>query len=156
MSPAKPGLRRRLPARAAPRASRSGERGAIALEFVLVFPFLMLVLFGIVDVSLLLCDKAVITNASREAARAGVVVRVPQYTTSEISNVALSYAQQNLVTGGTATTPTVTVGQPNGSLPGNPLQVTVTYQYSGLVLGSALSSLTGPITLSATTVMNYE
>jgi Flp pilus assembly protein TadG len=138
------------------RAMGGSDRGSIALEFVLVFPFLMLVLFGIVDVSLLLCDKAVITNASREAARAGVVVRIPQMTVSQISNVALGYVQNNLVTGGTATTPTVAVNQSSGTSPGSPLQITVTYQYCGLVLGSAFASLTGPITLSATTVMNYE
>lgn len=132
------------------------ERGVAALEFVLVFPFLMTVLFGIVDTSLLLCDKAVITNASREAARAGVVVRVPQLTSSEVSSVALAYAQNNLVTGGTATTPSVSVDQSSGTSPGSPLKVTVTYTYDGLVLGSALSSLTGPVTVSATTVMNYE
>lgn len=141
----------------AQRGSRVGaERGVIALEFVLVFPFLMLVLFGIIDVSLLLCDKAVITNASREAARAGVVVRIPQLSVTQISNVALSYTQQNLVTGGTATTPTVTVDQSGGTSPGSPLTVTVTYQYQGLVVGSAFSSLTGPVTLTATTAMNYE
>ncbi|WP_341319583.1 TadE/TadG family type IV pilus assembly protein [Paraburkholderia sp. IMGN_8] len=116
----------------------------------------MLVLFGIIDVSLLLCDKAVITNASREAARAGVVVRIPQLSVTQISNVALNYTQQNLVTGGTATTPTVTVDQSGGTSPGNPLTVTVTYQYQGLVVGSAFSSLTGPVTLTATTAMNYE
>ncbi|WP_267957003.1 TadE/TadG family type IV pilus assembly protein [Paraburkholderia sp. HP33-1] len=139
------------------RESRAGaERGAVALEFVLVFPFLMMVLFGIIDVSLLLCDKAIITNASREAARAGVVVRIPQLTVTQISNVALNYTQQNLVTGGTATTPTVTVDQSGGTSSGSPLSVTVTYKYQGLVLGSALSVLTGPVTLTATTVMNYE
>jgi Flp pilus assembly protein TadG len=131
------------------------SRGAIALEFVLVFPFLMIVLFGIIDVSLLLCDKAVITNASREAARAGVVVRVPQLTAAQISNVALNYMQNSLVTGGTATTPTVTVTSP-GTSPGSPLTVTISYQYQGLVLGSAFSSLTGPVTVTAITVMNYE
>ncbi len=135
-----------------PRASR----GAIALEFVLVLPFLLIVLFGIIDVSLLLSDKALITNASREAARAGVVVRVPQLTPTEISNVALNYLQNSLITGGTATTPTVTVKQPVGTSPGNPLKVTVIYQYQGLVLGSIFSSLTGPITVTAVTVMNYE
>jgi Flp pilus assembly protein TadG len=137
-----------------PRASR----GAIALEFVLVFPFLLIVLFGIIDVSLLLCDKALITNASREAARAGVVVRVPQLTRAQISNVALNYLQNSLVTGGTATTPTVTVNQSPGTSPGSPptLTVTVSYQYQGLVLGSAFSSLTGPVTVTAVTVMNYE
>jgi Flp pilus assembly protein TadG len=113
------------------------------------------VLFGIIDASLLLCDKAVITNASREAARAGVVVRVPQLTAAQISNVALNYMQNSLVTGGTATTPTVTVTSP-GTSPGSPLTVTISYQYQGLVLGSAFSSLTGPVTVTAITVMNYE
>lgn len=134
----------------------SDERGVAALEFVLVFPFLMTVLFGIVDTSLLLCDKAVITNASREAARAGVVVRVPQMAASDVANVALAYTQNSLVTGGTATTPTVSVTQASGTSPGSPLSVTVTYTYEGLVLGSAMSALTGPVTVSATTVMNYE
>ncbi len=134
----------------------SNERGVAALEFVLVFPFLMTVLFGIVDTSLLLCDKAVITNASREAARAGVVVRVPQMSASDVANVALVYAQDNLVTGGTSTTPAVSVDQSAGTSPGSPLKVTVTYTYEGLVLGSAFSALTGPVTVTATTVMNYE
>ena len=93
------------------------ERGVVALEFVLVFPFMILLLFGIVDASLILCDKAVITNASREAARAGIVVRVPQLTPAEVTSVALAYAQNNLVTGGTATTPTVTVDQSGGTSP---------------------------------------
>lgn len=134
----------------------SNERGVAALEFVLVFPFLMTVLFGIVDTSLLLCDKAVITNASREAARAGVVVRVPQMAASDVANIAIAYTQHNLVTGGTSTTPTVNVDQSAGTSPGSPLRVTVTYTYEGLVLGSALSALTGPVTVSATTVMDYE
>lgn len=132
------------------------ERGVVALEFVLVFPFLIMVLFGIIDASLILCDKAVITNASREAARAGVVVRVPQMAASDIANVALSYAQDNLVTGGTPAAPTVSVDQSAGTSPGSPLKVTVSYTYSGLVLGSALSTLTGPVTLTAVTVMRYE
>ncbi len=132
------------------------ERGVVALEFVLVFPFLMMVLFGIIDTSLLLCDKAVLINASREAARAGVVVRVPQLSPAQITTVAQNYMQNRLLTGGTATTPTVTVNQSSGTSSGNPLTVTVTYTYQGLVLGSAFSALTGPVTLTASTVMNYE
>ncbi|MET3821179.1 Flp pilus assembly protein TadG [Burkholderia ambifaria] len=121
-----------------------------------MLPFLLMVLIGIIDVSLLLCDKAVITNASREAARAGVVLRVPMLTTTQIANVALSYTQNSLITGGTATTPTVTVTQANGTTAGTALTVTVTYTYSGLVLGTALSVLTGPLTISASSVMLYE
>jgi Flp pilus assembly protein TadG len=130
--------------------------GGVALEFALVFPFLMMTLFGIIDVSLILCDKAVITNASREAARAGVVVRVPQLTAAQITTVALNYTSNSLITGGTATTPTVTVNQSSGTASGDPLTVTVSYTYQGLFVGSALSVLTGPVTLSATSVMNYE
>ncbi|MGU7781112.1 TadE/TadG family type IV pilus assembly protein [Burkholderia sp. PU8-34] len=131
-------------------------RGVVSLEFVLMLPFLLMVLLGIIDCSLLLCDKAVITNASREAARAGVVVRVPMLTTTQVSNVALNYTQNSLITGGTATPPAVTVTQANGTTSGTALTVTVTYTYSGLVLGSAFSALTGPVTLSATSVMLYE
>ncbi|RKP52301.1 TadE/TadG family type IV pilus assembly protein [Trinickia fusca] len=141
---------RRLP------TSPRNEDGVVALEFALVLPFLMMVLFGIVDVSLMLCDKAVITNASREAARAGVVVHVPRLTSTQITNVALTYTQNSLISGGTPASPTVTVNQSSGTLSGDPLTVTVSYTYQGLFVGSALSSLTGPVTLSATTVMNYE
>ncbi|MCR4470358.1 TadE/TadG family type IV pilus assembly protein [Burkholderia sp. SCN-KJ] len=131
-------------------------RGVVSLEFVLMLPFLLMVLIGIIDTSLLLCDKAVITNASREAARAGVVLRVPMLTPTQIANVASTYTQNSLITGGTATTPTITVTQANGTTAGTALTVTVTYTYSGLVLGSAFSALTGPVTISASSVMFYE
>ncbi|KVA04342.1 pilus assembly protein TadE [Burkholderia latens] len=140
--------------RAAMRARAA--RGVVSLEFALMLPFLLMVLIGIIDVSLLLCDKAVITNASREAARAGVVLRVPMLTTTQIANVALGYTQNNLVSGGAATAPTVTVTQANGTTSGSALTVTVTYTYSGMVLGTALSALTGPVTISASSVMLYE
>ncbi|MBR7960357.1 pilus assembly protein [Burkholderia vietnamiensis] len=140
--------------RAAMRARAA--RGVVSLEFALMLPFLLMVLIGIIDVSLLLCDKAVITNASREAARAGVVLRVPMLTTIQIANVALGYTQNSLVSGGAATPPTVTVTQANGTTSGSALTVTVTYTYSGMVLGTALSALTGPVTISASSVMRYE
>src|ERR1700756_3853965 len=94
------------------------EGGIAALEFVLMLPFLMMVLFGIIDVSMILCDKAVITNASREAARAGVVLRATPWTSTQIQAVALNYTQNNLVTGGTATAATTAatwVSQTSGS-----------------------------------------
>ncbi|RQS33847.1 pilus assembly protein [Burkholderia sp. Bp8992] len=131
-------------------------RGVVSLEFVLMLPFLLMVLIGVIDTSLLLCDKAVITNASREAARAGVVLRVPMLTTTQIANVASSYTQNSLITGGTATAPTVTVTQANGTTAGTALTVTVTYTYTGMVLGSAFSALTGPVTITASSVMLYE
>jgi Flp pilus assembly protein TadG len=135
------------------------EGGIVSLEFVLMMPFLLMMLFGIADVSMLLCDKAVITNAAGEAARQGVVLRVPSYTQIQIQNVALAYTKNSLVTGGTATTPTVAVTPSGGCASAgtsSPLQVSISYTYTGLVLGSALSVLTGPITITALAVKNCE
>ena len=39
---------------------------------------------------------------------------------------------------------------------GTPLTVTVTYTYYGLGLGTLLSPISGPLTLTGTTVMNNE
>ncbi|TKC86253.1 pilus assembly protein [Trinickia terrae] len=142
--------------RAPPIARRAHERGVASLEFVLMLPFLLTTLFGIIDTSLILTDKAIITNASREAARSGVTVHVPVLTTTQIQTVALNYLNNNLVAGGTASTPTVTVSQPSGTSSGDPLTVTVSYTYNGIVLGSAFSAITGSVTLSAATTMNYE
>lgn len=135
------------------------DRGLAALEFVLVLPFLLLILFGIVDASLLLCDKAVITSAAGEATRAGVVLRAKPLTASQIENVVLAHTEHNLVTGGAPTTPSVVV-HPSGGCgsagSGNPLRVTVTYTYQGIVIGSALSTLTGPVTVTASAVKHCE
>ena len=124
---------------------------------VFLSSFFCAVVFNWIFGSITLCDKAVITNAAGAAARQGVVLRAVPYTTTQIRSVALAYMQNNLVTGGTATTPTVT---PSGSCStigsGNALQVTINYTYNGLVLGSAFSALTGPVTLTAAAVMNCE
>ena len=49
------------------------ENGTAAIEFAIILPLLLLLVFGIIEFSLLLYNKAMITNASREGARAGVV-----------------------------------------------------------------------------------
>ncbi|RXZ36344.1 pilus assembly protein [Oxalobacteraceae bacterium CAVE-383] len=131
------------------------EGGVAALEFVLILPFLLMVLFGIIDVSMILTDKAIITNASREAARAGVMLRATPWTSAQVQAVALNYTKNNLVTGGTPTTAGAIASYVNQTS-GSPLTVTVTYTYKGLVLGSIFSAIAGPVTIKAVTVMNYE
>jgi Flp pilus assembly protein TadG len=137
------------------RRTRAG--GIVSLEFVLMLPFLLMLMLGIIDMSLLLCDKAIITNAAGAAARQGVVLRSTPYTTTQIQNVALTFMQGSLVSGGTATTPTVTPSGSCATIPsGQALTVTIKYTYNGLMVGSAFSALTGPLTLTATAVMNCE
>jgi hypothetical protein len=52
------------------------ETGAAAVEFALVASVLITLVFGIVDFGWLLNRTTLITNASREGAREGVVTRV--------------------------------------------------------------------------------
>jgi Flp pilus assembly protein TadG len=59
-------------------------RGASAVEFAIILPILILLVFGIIEFSLALYDKAMITNASREGARAGIVAQIPRVTDTEI------------------------------------------------------------------------
>jgi Flp pilus assembly protein TadG len=132
------------------------QRGVAAVEFASLLPLFLTLLFGVVELSFALYDKAIITNASREAARAGIVYAKPRLTSTQISNIAVDYATELLVTFGSSEPPIVAVDQSAGTAPGSPLKVTVTYSYKGLVLTSFVSKLTSPILLSASTVMSYE
>ena len=53
------------------------QEGATAVEFALVLPFLLLILFGIIEFSVILYNKAMLTNACREGARAAVLFSWP-------------------------------------------------------------------------------
>lgn len=137
------------------------QGGVTAVEFALVLPILLLLVFAIFEIGLVLYNKAVITNASREAARYGVVMRTPKHTSEEIEQKALDYCSSFLVSLSPSTNsdpnPVVTVPIPGaGGSFGQPLTVTVSYTFTGLGLGTLLSPLTGPITLTATTVMSNE
>ena len=133
---------------------RRAQRGAAAVEFALVLPMLLVLLFGIVEVGAFFYDKAIITNASREGARAGIVLKSPMPGYTEINNAAQAYAGSYLLTFGKNSPPTVSYVPSATQGFGTPLEVTVKYVYTGLALGRMLSAFTGPITLSATTVMN--
>lgn len=53
-----------------PRSRR--ERGNVAVELALAMPLLLLIIAGVIDLGLLFWEKQVITNATREGARAAV------------------------------------------------------------------------------------
>ena len=122
----------------------------------MIFPLLLFIVFSIIECSLALYDKAVITNASREAARAGIVLRTPKLTKTQIANVALDYCQNNLITFAHNTLPTVQVNDNGTNTFGTPLSVSVSYVYTGLGFGQLINALAGPITLRSTTTMNNE
>ena len=133
-----------------------GQNGATVVEFAIILPLLIVFIFGIIEFGLLLYNKQVITNASREGARAGLVMRVPRLTDAEIVAVVNQYAQNHLVTFGTENFPPPAILPPEGSrtgtLFGTDLSVSVTYDYNFLVLSTFL----GPMTLQAVTTMKME
>jgi Flp pilus assembly protein TadG len=58
----------------APVSMRSlGDRGAAAVEFALVLPLLLLLIFGIIDFGRMLNAKITLTEAAREAARSAAL-----------------------------------------------------------------------------------
>jgi Flp pilus assembly protein TadG len=135
---------------------RQAQQGAAAVEFALVLPILLLVFFGMVELSLALYDKAILTNASREGARAGIVLSSPKMTDAQIRAVVLNYTNGSLISLGTTTAPTVTVEQSTPANFPNPLRVTVSYTYKGLGVGTMLGALGAPIVLTSSTSMVNE
>lgn len=132
------------------------NNGSVVVEFALLLPLLLLLVFSIIEFSFALYDKAIITNASREAARAGIVLRTPKLTKSQIATVATDYCQNNLISFAQNAAPSVVVNDNGTTAFGTPLQVTVSYVYTGLGFGQIISALAGPITMSASTTMNNE
>jgi Flp pilus assembly protein TadG len=135
---------------------RQAQQGAAAVEFALILPILLLVFFGMIELSLALYDKAILTNASREGARAGIVLSSPKMTDAQIRAVVLNYTNGSLISLGTATAPTVTVVQSNPASFPNALRVTVSYTFKGLGVGTMLGALGSPIVLTSSTLMVNE
>lgn len=139
------------------RLSASSEQcGAAAVEFALLLPVLIALLVGTVDMGLMLYDKAVITNASREGARAGIVLRNPKPSSAEITSVVQQYTQANLISLLPSNAPQVKVLQSSPAVYPNPLQVSVSYTFKGLLLGNLMQSLGTPWVIHASTVMVNE
>jgi len=128
--------------------------GQALVEFALVVPLLIILIFGIIEFGVLLYDKAVITNASREGARYGIVLRQTRYTKAEIEAVAQSYCQNHLVTFVGTSVPVANATFTTQNF-GDPLSVQVSYNYAFLVLPKFLG-LGQTLNLQATTVMKYE
>ena len=146
------------------------QEGAEIVEIAINLPLLLLVMFGIMEFGLVFYDKALITNASREAARSGIAYKCPVLTAQQIMDVATSYTKDVngnsfLVSFATGTTVPIVTVTPSSTattcnVTGTKLSVTVTYNYQFLVFGNLISlfvsGFTNPLSISATTVMYYE
>jgi Flp pilus assembly protein TadG len=148
------------------------QKGAQAVEFALILPFFILIIFAVLDFGILVYNKAIITNASREAVRSATVLTAASWSTSTIAQVACNYSGNTLISvaasGGTRTStctgsedPVITVTPATAPAFNEPVTVTVSYTVRGFSLGSWWGLGTGtsvgsPLVLVATTQMNHE
>ena len=131
------------------------EKGIAAIEFALVLPVLIMLVFGIIEFSLLLYDKQVITNASREGARAGIVAQNPRVGDGEIRTVVNTYCSSYLISFGSPSPPTTSITRAGTSF-GDDLTVSVAYTYNFLLLPKFVAGIAGGKNLNANTVMKME
>lgn len=117
------------------------ERGQSAVEFALLLPVLMLVLFGMLDLGRLFFAAITIANAARVGAR--YATQHPSDSNGIIA-AAQAEAQGQGIVLTDPTTSSVTVSCPQGCGSGQPIQVTVSYSLT-LVMGFVLPS---PVSMS--------
>jgi hypothetical protein len=135
------------------------QGGVAAIEFAIVLPVLVILLCGIIEFSIAYYNKAMITNASREGARAGIAYDdVIRLTEAEIGEIVNKYAAEHLITFGDSHDP-VTVTDPiDGDPPASGLlRVTVSYRYDFLIFPQFVSDMMEDfLNLTCETVMMYE
>jgi hypothetical protein len=115
--------------------------GVAAVEFAIILPILLLIVFGIINFGVLMFDQAVITNAAREGARwAAINAQIDQVSgipcssrtigSSTPCEVANQYAKNYLITFGTNAGPTSTFT--GFTTPKELIEVRVQYTYTGI------------------------
>jgi Flp pilus assembly protein TadG len=155
------------------------QHGTSVVEFAIMLPFLVVLLFGGIEFGLLLYNQQVITNASREGARAAIVGHCSggsevtvRKTDAEISQIVTDYcidpndtSEKRLITFNTTNNPPSTTVTPSpsdctpgpggsGLTVGDDVTVTVTYNYTFLV--PSLIGFGSTKQLGAKTVMKME
>ena len=133
------------------------ERGAELIEFAIVTPLLLLLVFGIANFGLMFQRYEVLTNAAREGAR---VAALPSYGETDVKNRVTQYLDGSAVTSATTdylTPAPVNVGGACITLRG----AKVSYVYSFIALGGIIKLFPGGSgfvtkTLTATALMRYE
>jgi Flp pilus assembly protein TadG len=130
--------------------------GAVAVEFAILLPILITVLFGIIDFGDLFMTEHLITNASREGARYGVAYRVdannnrilPSSQITQIKGVVNNYL--------TGLMPTGSWTVPNPTYNTTTRQLSVTVNATKSWFGPLALLLQNPFPISASTIMIAE
>lgn len=154
----------------------SSQTGASMVEFALILPMFLLLIFGTIEFSLLLYNKAMLTNAAREGARLGIVFKLPQKTPlNEVQAAVTNYCSDHMITFSSTNglqTPLVKIIDAAGAeraytpsfTSGEYIKVTANYNYTFLVLpnifklinATGIADLPTPWPLTAVSQMRAE
>jgi Flp pilus assembly protein TadG len=149
------------------RNSNPLRSGQALVEFALVVPILLLLVFGIIEFARAWQTYQTLTDAAREGARRSVVIPVPPTLTaaqsaahhqSVIDSVRVSLSRATL----DPNKATITTSVPAGELfPGHtnsPVTVRIEYQFDFIVIGRLIGWATGQdrITFTTSSVMRKE
>ena len=144
--------------------------GLSIVEFAIILPLSLLLIFGIVEFGVLMYDKAMLTNASREALRIeGVVFRWPIPTEDEIEQLVITnfqnYCNEKIISINSGSTfeniPEVNFSKPDGIVSsGETISIYIKYNFKFLVFSNLMSlfsqNFQDGIPLEARTVMRIE
>jgi Flp pilus assembly protein TadG len=133
------------------------DRGAVAIEFALLLPVLLLLLFGIIDFGRALNASITLTQAAREGARFAAVadaIGLPN-TSAAVKDRTVAAATGLNLTSANVTPTTCTANETGDAT------VKVTYVFKFITPVAAISSMLGStfgssMTLTATGVMPCE
>jgi Flp pilus assembly protein TadG len=128
-------------------AQQKDQKGTSTLEFIVVLPTLLFVLFAIIEFSRLWLTVNIVTTASREGARVGVVTPT---SAGDVFNPGPAEARiTQILPGGV---PSVTCATPCVS--GSEVQANVQVTFDTVI--PLLSSILTDVNISRTTRMRYE
>jgi len=133
----------------------NNEKGIAAIEFGLILPVLLFLVMGIIDFGMLMTSRASMVSASREGARAGIVVAVPSVTEAEIATVVRNALTNSGWDEADVALVDVDVTGAGGAF-GTDLTVGVNSNYSFLVLSKLIPSIDDQLLLNASTTMKNE
>ena len=131
-------------------------RGSTAVEFALVLPLLLLVVDGVLEFSVVMYDKLILSNAAKMAARKGAIIAAPKLSSAEIAAVAQSYCASYVLSFGSTLPVVVQVSQAADHIYQSPLTVTVSYTYQSWLISSVLSAFSSPIELASSATQWHE
>lgn len=144
--------------------NQENQRGVAAVEFAIVLPLLLFLFIGITEFGIAYYNKQVLTNASREGARAGIVAGVEE---DEIKRIVREYIfdedenKSRLITFGTDPflnendyKDYITVPPPNSYR-----RVSVEFEHTYLILQAVDffgADFISPLNIGASTTMRME